>query len=100
MPKLYRYSGIVIHFYSNEHYPIHVHGTYNEFESKIELVVKDGKIVKYVVKKVKNRRHLPKSKLKIFEKLTKKLGDEIIQSWINFFVLRKPIVFKQLEGKL
>ena len=27
MPKLYEYLGIVVYFYSNEHEPIHVHGT-------------------------------------------------------------------------
>jgi hypothetical protein len=27
MPKLYEYMGIIVPFYSNEHEPIHVHGT-------------------------------------------------------------------------
>ena len=42
MPKLYEYLGIIIFFYSNEHEPIHVHGRYGEFESKIEIILKNG----------------------------------------------------------
>ncbi|MGH2574616.1 MAG: DUF4160 domain-containing protein [Ignavibacteria bacterium] len=34
MPKLYEYFGIIILFYSNDHEPIHVHGKYQDQESK------------------------------------------------------------------
>ena len=46
MPKLYEYMGIVILFYSNEHTPIHVHAKYQSYESKAELVITKGKLVK------------------------------------------------------
>ena len=47
MPKLYEYFGLFVLFYSNEHEPIHVHGLDPDGrESKAEIIVKDGKIVK------------------------------------------------------
>jgi hypothetical protein len=100
MPKLYEYLGIVIFFYSNEHRPIHVHARYNGQESKIELIIKDGCVVEYLTKEVNGKRPLPRKQLKNFESLTNKLGDEIMQSWINYFVLNKNIVPKKLDGKI
>jgi len=100
MPKLYEYLGIIVFFYSNEHRPIHVHARYEGRESKIELVIKSGQIVKLITKQVEGKRPLPKTKLRQFEKLVTKLADEIMQSWINYFVLNKSIVPKKLEGKL
>ena len=100
MPKLYEYLGIVIFFYSNEHPPIHVHGRYNETESKIELVVKNGQVVQFITKSVEGKKPLPRRQMKNFEHLTKKLADEIVQNWFNYFILNKNIVSKKLEGKL
>ena len=59
MPKIYEYLGIIIMFYSNEHEPVHVHGKYQGFESKAEIIIEDGKIVDIIVKDVKGRRSLP-----------------------------------------
>jgi len=38
MPKLYEYFGLIFLFYSNEHEPIHVHGKFQDTESKAEIV--------------------------------------------------------------
>jgi hypothetical protein len=40
MPKLYEYFGLIVLFYSNDHRPIHVHGKYQEKESKAENINK------------------------------------------------------------
>lgn len=45
MPKIYEYLGILFFFYSKEHEPIHVHGTYNKYESKAEFVIAGGEII-------------------------------------------------------
>ena len=100
MPKLYEYHGIVIFFYSNEHEPIHVHARYGSFESKIDIVVKNGIIKSLKLKKVTGRKPLPSAEAKHFKKLVKVLGDEIVQSWINYFVYHKKIVLKKIAGKL
>lgn len=100
MPKLYEYLGIVIFFYSNEHEPIHVHGRYGNCESKIEIIVKNGIIRTLKLQKVPGRKPLPPAQAKNFKKLVKVLGDEIVQSWINYFVYHKKIISKKIAGKL
>jgi hypothetical protein len=44
MPKIYTYFGIVILFYSNGHEPVHVHGKYQDYESKAEFIIDNGEI--------------------------------------------------------
>ncbi|MEK6782766.1 MAG: DUF4160 domain-containing protein [Bacteroidota bacterium] len=51
MPKLYEYFGLIILFYSNEHEPIHVHGKYQEMESKAEIIFENGKFKKVRIAK-------------------------------------------------
>ena len=100
MPKLYEYLGLVIFFYSNEHQPIHVHARIDGQESKIELVVKNGIVVDLIIKQVNGKKPLNAKELKKFTTLVTAFADEIMQSWINYFVLNKKIVTKKLEGKL
>lgn len=100
MPKLYEYFGIVIFFYSNEHEPVHVHARYGEFESKIELIIKSGVVQGLKVQKVAGKKPLPATQLRQFKKLVTVLSDEIVQSWINYFVYHKKIVPKKIAEKL
>ncbi|MES2613929.1 MAG: DUF4160 domain-containing protein [Bdellovibrionota bacterium] len=100
MPKLYEYLGIIIFFYSNEHEPIHVHGRYGEFESKIEIVLKNGIVECLKLQNVTGKKPLPAVQSKEFKKLATKLADEIVQSWVNYFVYHKKIVTKKIAGKL
>lgn len=46
MPTIYKYIGIIIRFFSDEHEPIHVHAEYGGAIVKISLFVKDGMIYK------------------------------------------------------
>ena len=100
MPKLYEYLGLVIFFYSNEHEPIHVHARYQEYESKIEITIVDGRVSKLSTKSVPGKKPLPSKQLKNFKNLANQLSDEIVQSWINYFVYHKKIVTKKIQGKL
>lgn len=100
MPKLYEYLGIVVFFYANEHEPVHVHGRYEEYESKIEFIIKNGIIEDLKLKKVPGKKALPAAKAKQFKKLATLLGDEIVQSWVNYFILNKKIVAKKIAGAL
>lgn len=100
MPKLYEYLGLIIFFYSNEHEPIHVHAQYGNYESKIELIIEKGLLKKLLIKEVPGRKPLPKKQLRDFKNLVEKLSDEIIQSWINYFVYHKKIVSKKIQGKI
>lgn len=100
MPKLYEYFGVIVFFYSNDHEPIHVHGRYGEFESKIEIVIKNGAVSRLRLRQVSGKRPLPASKAKEFKKLATVLADEIVQSWVNYFVYHKKIIAKKIAGKL
>ena len=100
MPKLYEYLGIVVFFYSNEHEPIHVHGRYGEYESKIEILLKNGVVHELKLVKVARKKPLPAAQSKNFKKLVTVLADEITQSWVNYFVYHKKIIPKKIAGKL
>ncbi len=100
MPKLYEYLGIVVFFYSNEHEPVHVHGRHGPYESKINLVLKDGAVQSIKLQNVAGKRPLPAAQAKNFKKLVTVLADEIVQSWVNYFVYHKKIVPKKIAGKL
>ena len=100
MPKLYEYLGIIVFFYSNEHEPVHVHGRYGDCESKIEIIVKNGLVQGIKILSVPGKKPLPAAQAKQFKKLATVLGDEIVQSWVNYFVYHKKIVVKKIAGKL
>ncbi len=100
MPKLYEYLGLIIFFYSNEHEPVHVHARYQGQESKIELIIKNGKVEKLVVREVRGKEPLSSQQLKDFRELVELLADEIVQSWVNYFVYHKKIIPKKIQGKL
>ena len=87
MPKLFEYFGLIILFYSNEHDPIHVHGKFQDKESKAEIEIINGKIVIISFKNVKGKKPLVKNKLNDFKNIVSTYSESIVKSWIDFFVL-------------
>ncbi|HEY2412994.1 MAG TPA: DUF4160 domain-containing protein [Pirellulaceae bacterium] len=100
MPKLYEYLGIVVLFYSNEHEPVHVHGKCQGRESKAEFIIENGQVVRIVYSAVRGRRPLVSSDLKHFQELVEHYADEIVQKWIDYFVLHKPIEPQTITQRL
>lgn len=100
MPKIFEYLGIIIFFYSNEHEPIHVHATYDSFESKAEFYIVNGEVSQIVIKLVKDRRPLKGSQLKDFEKFLEAYADKIVQKWVDYFVYHKEVEFERITKKL
>jgi hypothetical protein len=100
MPKLFEYRGITVLFYSNEHQPIHVHGKREGRETKAELIVEEGQVVKVVYSPVRGRRPLTKSELKHFRTLIELYADEIVGKWIDYFVLHKPVEPQTISDRL
>lgn len=100
MPKLYEYLGIIVFFYSNEHEPVHVHGRHGEHESKIEIMIRSGVVVGTKLQKVAGKKPLKATQAREFKNLVDTLADEIVQSWINYFVYHRKIVAKKIAGKL
>ena len=91
MPKLYEYFGLVILFYSNEHEPVHVHGKYQGRESKAELIIENGQVVEIRFVSVKGRRSLSRTQTKDFKAIVEYYAEDIVQKWIDYFVLHKTI---------
>lgn len=100
MPKLYEYFGIIVMFYANEHEPVHVHGKYQGFESRAEIVVIDGLVVEVRLTESAGRAPLPPAQLRLFQELVEVKAQEIVQKWIDYFVLHKPIAGQVLQRRL
>ena len=100
MPKLYEYLGLTVLFYSNEHEPIHVHGKYQGTESKAELVIYNGKVVEIRYSSVKGRRPLSRKQMGDFKVIVEHYAEEIVQKWIDYFVLHKPVPAKKITRKI
>jgi hypothetical protein len=91
MPKLYVYFGLMVFFYSNEHEPVHVHGFCQGRECKAELAVRNGKVARITFARVSRMPPLRPRELTNFKKLVRAKADEIVQKWIDYFVLRRNI---------
>jgi hypothetical protein len=100
MPKLFEYFGIVVFFYSNEHEPVHVHGRYQGRETRAELIVENGKVVRITYVAVRGRRPLPSEKLKDFKELVEHFSSEIVQRWIDYFVLHRPVQPQKISRRI
>ena len=86
MPKLYEYFGLIFLFYSQEHDPIHVHGKYQDKESKAEIIFENGKFKEIIIKDVQGKAPLGVQNLKKFKKIVDLYRDDIVRKWIDFFI--------------
>ena len=100
MPKVFDYFGIIFYFYSNEHLPIHVHVSYNEFESIFEIFFEDGSLKDVKIRKAAGIESLPPKQIKEAEKVINAYAGEIVERWTDFFVLKKKIKSKKITQKL
>ncbi len=100
MPKLYEYFGIIVMFYANEHEPVHVHGKCQGRECRAELSVLDGVVVDIQYKDQPGRQPLSVSELRNFQELVSAKADEIVQKWIDFFVLHRVIQAQKIDRRL
>lgn len=100
MPKLYEYFGLTVLFYSNEHEPVHVHGKFQGAESKAEILINEGKIVEIRITSVRGRRPLPPNQREDFRFLVEQRSEEIVDKWIAYFVLHKPITSERISRRI
>ncbi len=89
MPKLYEYFGLVVYFHAREHEPVHVHGECQGRESRAEIITRNGKVVRVVVRAIPGRRPLTGAKLRDFKTLAARKADDIVRRWVDFHVLHK-----------
>ena len=98
MPKLYEYFGLIFLFYSNEHEPIHVHGKYQDRESKAEIIFENGKFKEIFIGKVPGKK--PLDALKRFKRVVEVYRDDIVRKWIDFFIYNKEVVQEKITKKI
>jgi len=75
MPTLFRAFGLRFFFYSNEHFPIHIHVSNNDGEARFD--VEDVKCI--------SNKGLKNKDLKLAESLIDENKDLIINAWYNYF---------------
>jgi len=100
MPKLYEYFGLIFLFYSKEHEPIHVHGKFQDKESKAEIIFKNGKFVDIIIKNVKGKEPLDANNLKKFKTIVEHYRDDIVRKWIDYFIYNIEIVPERITKKI
>ncbi len=91
MPTLYKYLGITVYFWSNEHEPIHVHGECGGCEYRAEITVSKGVIESITFKSIPGKKPLPATQLQDFKTLVKSLAHDIVGKWNDYFLHQKRI---------
>lgn len=86
MPKLYEYFGLVIFFYSNEHEPVHVHGSYHARESKAEIILEEGEVREIIFSDVPGKPPLDARHLDSFKAIVELKARDIVHRWVEYFV--------------
>jgi hypothetical protein len=100
MPQIYDYLGFVFRFYSDEHYPIHVHVEKGEYESIYDLIIVNGLLVKLKHRKKKGIDEIPEIDRKKVEKFIQVYYKNIVEKWTNYFVLNIPVKNTKITKKL
>ena len=100
MPKIYEYLGFIFFFFSNEHEPIHVHVMKSGYQTVFELILMDGDL-----KEIRTR---PEAGYPLLNEKDKATAEEfirayyknIVEKWMNFFVLKKKVRCTQITKKI
>ncbi|MCY3018914.1 MAG: DUF4160 domain-containing protein [Planctomycetota bacterium] len=100
MPKLYEYRGLIVFFYSDEHEPVHVHGTFQGRESKAEIIIVQGRVVGIRYGRVSGMRPLGGKALRDFKALVEARAGEIVEKWIDYFVRNRSITPQKLARRI
>ena len=100
MSKLYEYFGLIIMLLANEHDPVYVHGKCQGREMRAKLVIIDGLVSEIRFMRQPGRQSLSDSEQRYFEEIVSAKADDIVQKWIDFFVLRKSISPEVISRRL
>ena len=100
MPQIYEYFGFVFRFYSDEHYPIHVHVEKGEHESIYDLIIVNGMLVELKHRKSRGVEAIPEHDRKKVEQFIREYYKNIVEKWTNYFVLNIPVKKTKITKKL
>ena len=96
MPKIFEYLGFVFFFYSNEHEPIHVHVIHGDRQLVYEIILEDGNFKALVRRNVKVI-YLCHNMMQEFIRV---YALDIVQKWIDYFIMKKPVHCTQIKKRL
>jgi len=100
MPIIYEYLGLIFRFYSEDHYPIHVHVQRGEFENIYDLVIVNNMLVELKKRKKRGKEHLSKSDANKAEEFIREYYQKIIDKWTDYFVRNIPIKSVKITKKI
>ena len=100
MPKIYEYFGFIFFFFSNKHEPIHVHVMKGGCQTVFELILMDGELVEIQTRNEAGYAPLSEKDATTAEDFIKVYYKNIIEKWMNFFVLKKRVRCTQITKKL
>ena len=98
MPKIYEYFGLIFLFYSNDHFPVHIHVKSDDNENKYNLEYENGKLIDII--QVKTKSPLNERQHRDSIKFIKKYHKQITEKWHEFFVLHKSPKCRKITTKL
>jgi hypothetical protein len=100
MPQIYEYFGFIFRFYSDEHYPIHVHVEKGEYESIYDLIIVNGLLVELKHRKKRGVEAIPEHDRQKAEKFIRVYYKNIVEKWTNYFVLNIPVKTTKITKKI
>lgn len=99
MPKIYEYFGIIFLFYTNEHDPIHVHAKYGNSQTKFELVIRNGRVIDIIRKRL-YKNELPEAQLRQAEEFINAKKEKIMEKWIEVLVKKQKVKMQRVTRKV
>ena len=100
MPKIYEYFGFIFFFFSNEHEPIHVHVMKSGCQTVFELILMDGELQEIRTRSEAGYPLLGEKDKATAEEFIRAYYKNIVEKWINFFVLKKRVRCTQITKKI
>ncbi|MBQ8855668.1 MAG: DUF4160 domain-containing protein [Bacteroidales bacterium] len=100
MPKIFEYFGLVFFFYSNEHEPIHVHVIQGDRQLIYEIMIENGKFKSVVRRNAKGYLPLSQRDAKIAEDFIRVYALDIVQKWIDYFIMKKPVHCTHIKTRI
>ena len=100
MPKIFEYFGFVFFFYSNEHEPIHVHVMRGDRQTVFEIFLEDGELKLLKRRNVTGASPLSSRESNIAAELIEVYALQIVDKWIDFFILKKPVSCTEVRNKI
>lgn len=83
-----------------KHEPIHVHGRFQNTESKAELIFEDGEFKEIRISRVKGKLPLDVRNERKLKKLVEVYRKDIVEKWVDFFIYNKEVKAEKITEKL